>query len=44
MRVTIDEFIIMLLQALDEGLTDIQEKRLYERIFSQKEANENGEG
>ena len=44
MKVTIDEFIVLLLRLLDEGLTEGQEKRLYKRIFSEREASENGEG
>ncbi len=43
MTVTIDELIKILLKQLDddEGLTETQEKRLYERIFSAKEAEQN---
>ena len=43
MTVTIDELIKILLKQLDddEGLTEIQEKRLYERIISAKEAEQN---
>ena len=43
MQVSIDELIILLLRLFDDGLTEGQEKRLYERIFSAKEASENGE-
>ena len=43
MQVSIDELIVLLLALFDDGLSEVQEKRLYDRIFSQTEVKENGE-
>ena len=43
---TIDEFIIWILEqiAIDEGLTEEQEKRIHDRLFPAEEAADNGQG